>query len=138
MADRVDEKVPVLARPLEEFVQRLCVQPVATLPSDLLRLDETGVKQDAEVLRDGGLRHVERPGEIVDRELVGAQAIENGAPSGVCDRTEDVYARAGGRCSRRCPHGPKILISDRLYVKGSATGDATGRRFALVRVDIRA
>lgn len=98
MPDWIDEKVPVLARPLEDFVQRLCGQPVATLPSDLLRLDETGIQQDTEVLRNGGLRHVEWPGEIVDRQLVGAQAIQNRAPSRVCDRTEDVDARDGGRC----------------------------------------
>jgi len=98
VTDRVDEKVPVLARPLEDFVQRLGIQPVETLPSDLLRLDETGVQQDTQVLRDGRLRHVEWSREIVDRQFVGAQAIENSAPSRVCDRTEDVDARDGGHC----------------------------------------
>ena len=91
--------MPVETRRLKDLEQRLRVQLVQTLTADLLRLDQTGVQQDAEVRRDGGLRHVERPGEIADRQLGGTQAVQNRSPCRIGDGAKDVHGRLGGRSS---------------------------------------
>ena len=102
MTRRIGEEVPVQARPLKHVTQRLGIELVETLPADPLRFDETRLQQNTQMLRHGGLRHVERSGDIVDRPFAGTQPVEDRSSRWIGDRSKDVDRRShGGHSNKR-------------------------------------
>jgi hypothetical protein len=57
--------------------------------ADLLRGDEARMFEDAEVLDDGGERHVQGCGKLTHRRRTADQALHHGAPGRVGQRVED-------------------------------------------------
>src|SRR5262249_62211617 len=83
----------VARRPVAHFLERPRVEPIDALPADLLRTHEPGVPEHAQVLRDGGLRHLERFGQLVDRAVAGAEQVEQRATGRIGNRPIYVDAR---------------------------------------------
>src|ERR671913_926225 len=82
----VEARVPKLAVPLDPcrlFLQSPRTEPARSHAPDLLRLDEPGVLQDADVLLHAREGHVELVGKIRDRRVCASELLENGASCGV-------------------------------------------------------
>src|SRR4051812_6656805 len=80
--ERVDVGGPELTewrQPGIHLLQWLRVQPVETALCVDRGFDETGLAQDAQVLRDGRLRHPQLTLDLADRLFGGDQEAENGA-----------------------------------------------------------
>ena len=74
---------PVLADPVGHVPERTCPQPTRTPLGLTSLLDEPGSLQHPQVLRDRGLAHVERFGEILDRGLASGEASQDRPPGRV-------------------------------------------------------
>src|SRR5215471_21033701 len=82
----VEACVPELAMLLDPgrlFVQSPRTDPAGPHATDLLRGDEPGVLQDADVLLHPREGHVEPLGEVRDRRVGTAELLQNAASSGV-------------------------------------------------------
>src|SRR3990172_6115429 len=82
----VEARVPELAVALDPC--GLVFEPARAEPAgpdapDLLRGDELGMLQDADVFPHAGQGHVERLGQIRDRSVAASQPLQNAASGGV-------------------------------------------------------
>src|SRR5580765_2796207 len=97
----VEAFVPELAVPLEPcrlFLQSARAEPAGPHTPELLRGDEPGLLQDADVLLHASEGHVELPGKVRDRSVGTSQLLQNAASGGIRDRGE-----------RGIEAGPRIL-----------------------------
>src|SRR5574342_247664 len=97
----VEPCVPELAVPLDPcrlFIQSAQAEPAGPHASDLLRHDEPGLLQDADVLLHAREGHVELLGKVRDRSISTSELLQNAAPSSVRERGE-----------RGVETGPRIL-----------------------------
>src|SRR5512134_2896413 len=82
----VEPCIPVLAVPLDPcrlFFESARAEPASPHAPDLLRGDELGLLQDADVLPHAREGHVERLGQIRDRSVGACKLLQNAASSGV-------------------------------------------------------
>src|SRR5499426_3745143 len=87
----VEACVPELAIPLDPgrlFLQSARAELAGPHAPDLLRGDEPGLLQDADVLLHARERHVELPGKIGDRSICTSDVLQNAASGGVRERSE--------------------------------------------------
>jgi hypothetical protein len=90
-------------RPAHDRLQRPRIQAVEPAPAVTAAPHESRLAQDAQVLRDRRLRHPEGTRELGDGAFpVGAEALDERAPGGVCDRAQDEFGSGEG-----CGHGPE-------------------------------
>jgi hypothetical protein len=85
----------IVADPVGKFAKGAGDEGVdaeAALPSFL---HEAGFAEDFEMLRDGGKRHLEGLGKLHHAFTAGGEAVEELAPRGVGDCTDDVGVCAG-------------------------------------------
>src|SRR5689334_11487063 len=88
---RVEACVPELAVPLDPrrlFVQSALAELAGPHPPDLLRGDEPGLLQNADVLLHARQRHVELLGQVRDRSVRTSELLQNAASGGVRERSE--------------------------------------------------
>src|SRR3954453_2075050 len=71
--------------------------PVAPLPAIALLPQETGIEQNAQVLRDGRSAHPEMPAHPVHGVLVFGEQIEDAPPGGMTDGGENVRLAISNR-----------------------------------------
>jgi hypothetical protein len=76
----------VLRDPIGRRGEGAGIEPAVVDPSLLALLDEPGVFQNFQVLRNGGQRHVERFREIGDSRLAEGEPREDGAPGRIRER----------------------------------------------------
>src|SRR5437867_4034913 len=89
----VEACVPKLAVPLEPcrlFLQSARAEPAGPHAPDLLRGDEPGLLQDADVLLHAREGHVELLGKVRDRRVGTAELFQNAASGGIRERGERV------------------------------------------------
>src|SRR5277367_4776373 len=82
---------PELAVPLDPcrlLVQSARAEPAGPHAPDLLRGDEPGLLQDADVLLHAREGHVELLGKVRDRSVCTSELLQNAASSGVRERGE--------------------------------------------------
>src|ERR1700733_12232521 len=87
----VEACVPELAVALDPcrlFLQSAHAQLAGPHASDLLRGDEPGLLQDADMLLHAGKGHAELLGEVCDRSARTAELLQNAASGGVRERGE--------------------------------------------------
>src|SRR5271156_668403 len=87
----VEACVPELAVPLDPcrlLVQSARAEPAGPHAPDLLRGDEPGLLQDADVLLHAREGHVELLGKVRDRSVCASKLLQNAASSGVRERGE--------------------------------------------------
>src|SRR3954452_17783865 len=87
----VEACVPELAVPLEPcrlFLQSARAELAGPHAPELLRGDEPGLLQDADVLLHAREGHVELLGEVRDRSVGTSQLLQNAAPRGIRKRGE--------------------------------------------------
>jgi hypothetical protein len=75
--------------PLRGMLHRLRHEPATSDATVLLLAQEAGTLEDAEMLRDGGQRHIERLCKLADRGVSLGQPCQYGPPGGVTQCTED-------------------------------------------------
>ena len=73
------------------LLERLGPDPVDTALCIHGRLHDTGVAQDAQVLRHGRLRHFEMAFDVPDRLLRAREQAENGAPVRLREHLENGF-----------------------------------------------
>ena len=82
-------ELPVWREPRVDLGERLGTQPVnASLRVDAC-LDETGIPQHAQVLRDSWLVHIQRFHQLADREVLLAQEVEDATATGFGEDLEE-------------------------------------------------
>src|SRR5262245_60274926 len=104
----VEARVPELAIPLDPgrlFLQSARADLAGPHAPDLLRGDEPGLLQDADVLLHAGEGHVEPLGKVRDRSVGTAELLQNAASGGVRERGE-----------RGVEAGPRILNHQVQYI----------------------
>src|SRR6476469_6078155 len=87
----VEACVPEPAVPLDPcrlFLESARAEPADPHASDLLRGDELGLLQDADVLPHPREGHVERLGQIRDRRVGTDELLQNAASGGIRERSE--------------------------------------------------
>jgi hypothetical protein len=86
-----------------ELRHRLGDEPVVHPGAALARdLDEPGLAQHPQVVRDGRLRQAERPDEVADADVLGAcQPVDDRHAARIGERLETVGQRAGSRPFQR-------------------------------------
>src|SRR5205085_7350626 len=87
----VEPFVPPPAVPLEPrrlFLQSTRTELAAPHAPDLLRGDEPGLLQNADVLLHARERHVEPLGKVRDRSVGSSEPLQNATPRGVRERGE--------------------------------------------------
>src|SRR4249920_3581749 len=87
----VEARIPelaVLLDPCRLFFESARAEPAGPHAPDLLRGDELGLLQDADVLPHAGKGHVERLGQICDRSVGTSELLQNAASGGVRERGE--------------------------------------------------
>src|SRR5512134_832406 len=87
----VEPCIPELAVPLDPcrlFIQSAPAESAGPHAPDLLRGDELGLLQDADVLPHAREGHVERLGQVRDRSVGTSELLENAASRGVRERGE--------------------------------------------------
>ena len=109
MARGIREEIPVRGRPVVDLAQRPGIEAVEPLAPILPHAHQAGIEEDAQVLGDGRLRDIERPGQAGDGLFSGAQLVQDGAAGRVGHGTEYI--------ARLCGSHAGILISNSLYVK---------------------
>ena len=90
--------------PLVDLAYALLTDAVHALLCGWPHVHKAGIAQYAEVLRDRGLRHVERGDDLADGPFALAEQIEDQAPVGLGERFE-----SGGH--------PSILLYSYMPVK---------------------
>src|SRR5262245_2112142 len=108
LVQRVETRVPELATSLDP--RRLLLQSARTDPAsphapDLLRGDEPGLLQDADVLLHAREGHAELPGKIRNRSVGTPELLQDAASGGVRERGE-----------RGIEAGPGILNHSVQYI----------------------
>src|SRR5436190_13911982 len=91
LVQRVEAFVPAPAVPLEPHrlvLQSARAQPARPHAPRLLRGDEPGPLQNADVLLHARERHVERLGKVRDRSVGSSELLQNATPRGVRERGE--------------------------------------------------
>ena len=78
--------------------QRGGFEPVDALAAVASFGDETGVAEDAQMLGNRGLRHVERFEQVVDGAIAHGEEVQDGATRRIGDGTEDGHVDG-------CDHG---------------------------------
>src|SRR3954452_21062860 len=91
----------VAAHPVVDGLERRAVDPVEPPATLVARLDRPHGAQDAQVLRDLGLRETERAGELANRSLTAGEQVEDLPPARLGHGVEGV---GGGRGAG---HGPE-------------------------------
>src|SRR3954465_3546411 len=71
----------VAAHPVVDGLERRAVDPVEPPATLVARLDRPHGAQDAQVLRDLGLRETERAGELANRSLTAGEQVEDLPPA---------------------------------------------------------
>src|SRR6187402_3244978 len=87
----IEACVPELAVPLDPcrlFIQSAQAELAGPHAPDLLRLDEPGLLQDADVLLHAREGHVELLGKVRDRRVCASELLQNTASGGVRERGE--------------------------------------------------
>src|SRR5678809_1091115 len=87
----VEPCIPELVVPLDPcrlFIQSAQAELAGPHAPDLLRHDEPGLLQDADVLLHARERHVELLGKVRDRRVCASELLQNTASGGVRERGE--------------------------------------------------
>src|SRR5262247_721089 len=137
----VEARVPELAIPLDPgrlFLQSARAELAGPHAPDLLRADEPGLLQDADVLLHAREGHVELLGKVRDRSVGTSELLQNAASGGIRERGEGVietapsilnhavqYTRHGAACKGR---------SDQVGRVRSSAKSGRGRRTAVGEV----
>src|SRR5512140_3002819 len=94
-----EARLPQPAVPLHPcrlFFQPMRPDPAGPDAPHLLRCDETGPLQDADVLLHARESHVEFLGEVRDRRLGASELLQDAAPGGIRERGERGIEAGGG------------------------------------------
>src|SRR5271170_2314173 len=146
----VEACAPELAVPLDPFrlfLQSAQAELTGPHAPDLLRGDEPGLLQDADMLLHARQGHVELPGKVGDRSVCAPELLQNAPPGGVRERGErGIEAGLGtlnhvvqyithglaackGRPSARCVAGRFHSQIDLISMQIRSTRRSPGLRF---------
>src|SRR5580658_730031 len=119
---------PELAVPLDPcrlFVQPAQAEPAGAHASDLLRGDQPGLLQDADMLLHAGEGHVELRGQLRNRRVGTRELLQNAASRGV------------RKCSERVIEGGLDKLNHLVQCLAQGSAACKGRSSASTRSDRR-
>src|SRR3954470_14724389 len=96
----------ILLDPRRLFLQPAHAELAGAHAPDLLRRDEAGLLEDADVLHHARQGHLEPLGEVRDRSIRASKLLENATPRGIRERGERGVERRTGMIYHSVKYAP--------------------------------